>query len=515
VIRADRDRGSVRLDHDLTSGRRLTRNTIVNIVGYIAPLIVALVTIPLILHGMGTDRFGILTLAWAIIGYFSLFDFGLNRALTKLVAERLGTGAHDEIPDLIWTSLVLMAGLGAVVAGVLVGFVPWIVEHVLNIPDSLKRETLIGFSLLSLAVPFVILSVGLRGVLSAYQKFDLVNWVRIPVGIYFFAAPVPMIYWYGNALHPILAVLIAGRLVALLVQLRMCLNIVPFIGTGVGFRREFIRPLLSYGGWISICNVISPLMIYIDRFFIGAVISTSAVAFYATPNEAATKLWMLPWALLGVLFPAFSTSLVHNPTKATDLFNSSLKYLFAIFFPIILLAINFAFEGLSIWLGVEFAGHSAKILQWMLVGVFLHGMAQIPYAFLQGAGRPDIIAKLHLMELPLYCVVLWQMTRMSGTVGAAMAWTVRLGTDAVVIFLLTTRQLPAVTGKPFHPLRLLCISILLYVPLFLIDSTPIKTGFCGAVMLLFSGYTWFFLFGEKDRNRLLQGRWYGRKERCQ
>src|SRR5918998_2593407 len=97
---------------NLTSGRLLARNTIFNFAGQAAPLLVALVAIPLLIEGLGTDRFGVLTLAWIVIGYFSLFDLGLGRALTKLVAERLGTGREDEVPDLVWTGLALMIALG-------------------------------------------------------------------------------------------------------------------------------------------------------------------------------------------------------------------------------------------------------------------------------------------------------------------------------------------------------------------------------------------------------------------
>ena len=468
-------------------------------------MIVALFTIPSIIKGMGTERFGILTLAWAVIGYFSLFDFGLNRALTKLVSEKLGRGAHDEIPDLIWTSLIIMALLGICVSTLLIIFLPWLVEEILHIPESLKQETLIGFNFLALAVPVIILSVGLRGVLSAYQKFNLVNWVRVPMGIYVFAAPLPMIWWYSNALHPILAALILGRVIGFLVQLRMCLTFVPFIKSTVHFRRQFIRPLLSYGGWVTICNVVSPLMIYIDRFFIGALISTSAVAYYATPNEMATKLWMLPWAILGVLFPAFSTSLVQDAKRATFLFENSFKYLIVIFFTIILVVISFSFEGLTVWLGDEFARQSARMLQVMLVGVFLHGIAQIPYALLQGAGRPDIIAKLHLVELPVYCILLWRLTMVAGNIGAALAWTIRLGMDAMIIFIFASRLMPDVVGKAYKRIGLLLISVFLYIPAFFIENSLVRGGFCIVFMLFFLTFAWFVLFDEKDRKWVLKG----------
>ncbi len=58
----------------LTSGGLLARNTILNFAGLSAPMLVAIVSIPLLISGLGTDRFGVLTLAFAISGYFGVFD---------------------------------------------------------------------------------------------------------------------------------------------------------------------------------------------------------------------------------------------------------------------------------------------------------------------------------------------------------------------------------------------------------------------------------------------------------
>src|ERR1700731_5244013 len=92
----------------LTSGRLLARNVFWNLIGNGAPMLVAIFCIPVLIKGLGTDRFGILTLVWALIGYASLFDLGLGRALTQLAASKLGSGDDQEVPTLVWTSLLLM-----------------------------------------------------------------------------------------------------------------------------------------------------------------------------------------------------------------------------------------------------------------------------------------------------------------------------------------------------------------------------------------------------------------------
>ena len=49
---------------------------------------VGVAAVPPLVRLLGVDRFGVLALAWIIVGYFSLFDLGMGRALTKLVADK-------------------------------------------------------------------------------------------------------------------------------------------------------------------------------------------------------------------------------------------------------------------------------------------------------------------------------------------------------------------------------------------------------------------------------------------
>ena len=64
--------------------------------GMALPLLVALVTIPYLIDALGVARFGVLSLAWVVVGYFSLFDMGLGKAMTQLVAKKIGSGEENE-----------------------------------------------------------------------------------------------------------------------------------------------------------------------------------------------------------------------------------------------------------------------------------------------------------------------------------------------------------------------------------------------------------------------------------
>ena len=188
-------------------------------------------------------------------------------------------------------------------------------------------------------------------------------------------------------------------------------------------------------------NVVSPIMANLDRFLIAAMLSVGAAAYYVVPCELITRLLVLPIAIVAVLFPAFSASFASDPGRTATLFGSSLKYVFLILFPVLLVVLVFAREALTVWLGPAFAANSFQILQWLAAGALLNGLAQIPLTLIQGVGRADLAAKLHLLELPLYLCAVFFLIHWYGVVGAAMAWTARVAFDAAGLFAISARLL--------------------------------------------------------------------------
>jgi hypothetical protein len=121
------------------------------------PLAVALIAIPALLRSIGVERFGVLALVWALIGYTGLFDLGLGRAMTKLIADRLGHGEAASIAPLFWTGLLLMTAVGVAGTGALLLTAPWLVTEALRISPAVTEETLAAFRVVAIGIPVVTL----------------------------------------------------------------------------------------------------------------------------------------------------------------------------------------------------------------------------------------------------------------------------------------------------------------------------------------------------------------------
>lgn len=421
--------------------RGLAANTAYTLLGQVAPLAVAYFAIPALTRELGAARFGLLTLAWAVLGYFSLFDLGLGRALTQAVAERLASRRDAEVPLLVWTGLALMLALGVVGAAAAAALSPWLVGRVLTVPPALHAEALAAFLVLALATPVVIVSAAIRGVLEAAERFDLVNAVRVPQGIFSFVGPL-LVLPLSRSLAAITAVLLAGRLLGTVAWYACMLRVLPSLGRDRRVRRAAAGPLLRVGSWMTVSNVVSPLMVTLDRFVIGAVASVAVVAYYTAPWEAVTKLWVVPAALGAVLFPAFASAQASDRERTAALYLRGLKATVLALLPVTVVIFGFAREGLAAWLGAEYAERSATVLRWLAAGVLVNSAAQIPYALVQGSGRPDVTAKLHLVELPLYLAALGWLVAAYGIAGAAAAWTLRAVVDAAALFGYAQRLVP-------------------------------------------------------------------------
>jgi O-antigen/teichoic acid export membrane protein len=220
------------------------------------------------------------------------------------------------------------------------------------------------------------------------------------------------------------------------------LSAIPSLRRGLKLDSSFVRPLLRFGSWMTVTNLVSPLMVTLDRFLVGALLSIAAVTYYVTPFEVVTKVLLIPAALMGVAFPAFSTSSVHDRSYTSVLFGRSVKSMTLILFPIVLFIVVFAKDGLTLWIGADFAQHSARVLQLIGIGVFINSLASVPFAFLQGIGRPDLTGKLSLLELPFYLLSVWGLTKLRGIEGTALAWTLRMAVDGAALFFLSAKIVP-------------------------------------------------------------------------
>jgi O-antigen/teichoic acid export membrane protein len=423
------------------SGGRLLSGTLWNALGRGLPLLLALALTPVLVQQMGIERWGLFTLALAIVGVFGVFDFGVGGALARALSAALARDDKAEATTLAATAMTALVLLSSVLGAGTALLMPMLVKGVLNVPPALQDEAVAAFRLLCLAAPLVVANAALWGTLAALQRFRAANLVSIPVSIAYYLGPVLVLLLWKSLVGVILALLLC-RLANTLSYIWLARRDLPQLGLAWP-RWGLLKPLLAIGGWMSASGILTQALLYADRFLVGALLTLSAVAFYATPLDLVMRMWILPVAVAQALLPAMaSTYLTHQATTAGLLRRGAL-ICGVVVMPACAGLVVLGPDFLRLWLGAAFQEGGGRVLQILAVGMFFSCAVFAPAALLEAIGRPDASVKFQLAQaavfLPLSALgLVWL-----GVEGAAAAWALRCATDAFGRLWLAARLYPA------------------------------------------------------------------------
>lgn len=414
---------------------RVARNALYNALGFGLPLLVAVGAMPVLTRSLDAASFGLLAIAWLVHGYAN--ELGFGRATTKFAAEHVG-GDVDRLRVVAWTTIALQAAFGIVAGALLWLATPLLVNDALRIPAALVAEAEMSFRWLAATVPVIVAAAGVRGLLEALQRFDMVNAVRGPTTAANFALPLAGVA-AGWSLSAIVALLLLSRVASLCAYAAFAVRAQPGLARPALSTAQW-RRIASFGGWTSVSGMVAPLLIYLDRFLLGALVSLAAVAYYAAPYEVVARLLIVPASVVAALFPELSR--LHgrgDGARASELAARGMRYTLLAVGPAAVLLVATAPDLLRVWLGEEYATAGGTALQILAVGIVINAAAHLPVTVLHGTGRPDLPARLQLLEIPLHVAAAVLFIRLWGVTGAAAAYTLRVSIDAVLLLLAQRR----------------------------------------------------------------------------
>ncbi len=396
--------------------------------GAVLPLILSLATIPVYLELITEARFGVLAIAWLILGYFGLFDLGLGRATTQRIAY-LGGTPSQETASTFWTALVMNGSLGLLGGAIIWPVALYIFEEVILLDPALQSEMKNAIPWLVLAVPLATISSVLTGALQGHSRFLAVNTIVVTGSSLAQILPLTVAWLYGPDLALLLPAVLLSKVVAIAALFYWCYRHV-FGGFDLVISFRLAKNLLGFGGWITLSSIIAPMMAGFDRVVIGATFGAKFVTYYTIPFQLAEKTTILASSLASAIFPRFASA---NSIEQRQMSKSAMLLLALFTTPSILTAVLFLKPFLTIWIDAEFAEEAAQTGQILLLGFWINGFGHISFAQIQASGRPKVTAILHTIELVPYLALLYLGLHQWGLTGAACAFGLRTLTDTLVL----------------------------------------------------------------------------------
>lgn len=259
-------------------------------------------------------------------------------------------------------------------------------------------------------------------------------------------------------------------------------------------------------------QVIPPLMTFLERVFVAQLVALAWVTYYTVPNDVMIRFLVVPMSLAHTLVPFMSSRWVSEEgrVQAKLLYRRSMKVVLVLMLPIAVTLGLFSHEILDLWMGAEFASYSSMLLTILSAGLVWNTLAQLPNGALQALGRPDVAAKIMLVQLPLYAVLSVVATALWGIVGTGAAWVVRVTVESVVLIVWTNLLLRGVRvdHDASYVWKTLALVAGVTIPMLLMKwygaPLPLIAASGGAAGVLFGVAVWRLVLDDHERG-LIRG----------
>lgn len=402
----------------------IAKNSFFNIAGYLIPGLLSIPILGYMARELGIEEFGLFTLILSIVGYASIFDIGITRSVIREIA--IYKQEKQEVIKILSTSTLIILLLGILAAFLIILFNIQI-TNLLKVSAGIKKEFNLCLIIMSLSIPFFLVTQVWCSLLEGKEQFLKLNIYKSISSTLVVLLPAIGLFWGQSLTHVIIGLLIS-RVVSMFLIFQFCKG----YHFTIKFDKLVFNRLITFGGWIAISNIISPIMSYFDRFILANRMGSDVVGFYTGPSEAIARIGIFPSAIARTIFPMLSS----NQMDSFKIKKISYVLIIISVVPFALFFAGFAEEVLSLWLGDSFALKSSSVFQILILGLVFNSVAQVPFASIQASGNSKATALLHLIECLPYVVLLWWLITHYGIIGAAWAWTIRMLIDMILLIII-------------------------------------------------------------------------------
>jgi O-antigen/teichoic acid export membrane protein len=413
----------------------LLRNSLANLLGGMLPALVLLVTIPIMVLGLGPTNYGLLTLVGAITGYFSIIDINLTAGSVKFVSEYRTLGDRQRESETIILGLAFYLGLGLVGAGALLLFAEPLALKVFDIPTDQRMVAVSAMRLAALGFLISQVQQYLNSLPQAIQQYNVTAKLESVFGVLVPVASVVTLH-FGAGLLEMIEIRIVGSALHAMALGWWCRRLYPELRLTVP-SREVMARVLSFSAYAYLSKLASVSYAYADKLIIGARIGVSALTYFVVPSTLASRLNALAFRLSSVMFP--HASALAAAQRLSDLERDYLmgsRYMFFINGAVALTLSGLAHPILSHWLNPDFARAGTIVMVIVALTLWLDSLTNLPSLVNDGLGHPHITGWFAVVRVFVGLGLVFTGVGLFGIVGAAIGHLVAaiIGSAAFLIY---------------------------------------------------------------------------------
>jgi O-antigen/teichoic acid export membrane protein len=396
-------------------------NSIYGVAEYIAQPGAMIVAAPLLIHRLGAEQYGIWMLVSALVGGIGTLSTGFGDATVKYVSSCRGRNDTAGIEHAIRTTLTINVSLGLCFAILIYAAAPTAVHRIFTIAASFQHPAEIAIRIGAIVLAVRSVEGVFVSTLRAFERYGPPVKLNVRGRVITVLLAV-ILAAYGYGVVAIMAGTLGIAVVECACQVLAARRITGNISMWPRVPSAADRELLSYGCFTWLQALAAVAFTYADRLLIGAMIGTTAVAYYTICVQATQSIHGLTAAGLNFLFPHISRK--HEARKYPDTREAFRAAFVANVVVVATLAgpfVVFPRQLLGFWLGASFANQTHTLLLLLAIAFGLLALNVTPHYTLLALGDARFVSIVNIAAGFLSLVAAAVMIPALGLTGAALA----------------------------------------------------------------------------------------------
>ena len=301
--------------------RQISRGVMLSFIAQGVAILVNLVYTPFMVRILGQNEYGLYQLVQSVVNYLNLMNFGFSGAYIRFYSRARAQEGPEGIARLngMFLRIFLAITLVCVLAGIfLVSHIQLLGEKLTSAEYVTARKLMI-LLILNLAVSFpntvFTVHIAARERFVFKQGVTILNYVLIPL------CNLPVLYM-GLGSVGVAGVTLGLAVLRLGLNMGYCLAKLKMRFVFGRFDRTLLVSLVGFTFFIFLSDVVDQMNTNVDKFLLGRIIGTGAVAIYSVGFELSTYFTFCSWVIPEMFVPETHRIAVEekDDRKLTEMF---------------------------------------------------------------------------------------------------------------------------------------------------------------------------------------------------
>jgi len=402
--------------------KRYLKNSFFNVIGWLWISILAMVTIPIVIHHIGIEQYGILALVNLILGYFAFLDFGLGEAVVKFVSEYQAKSSTHQINKTINSILFLYIIIGLVGAILIIFFARFYAIKLFKISQKFEYVARLSFYLAALGFLLNLIMGVFSRIPEGLQRFDIASKVMIVMGTLVNLGNI-IVVLRGGELISLVIVSLFGSFLGIFLYYVCSRKILENLQINFKFSWKDFKKIFSFGLYTVFTKLALVISSSLFQMIIGVIFGPVSVAVYNVPNRLLSRIEAFGYRVSYVIFPMVSELKAGNDIdRIQRIYEKLSRYMFYILSIFYISIVSFGHSVLRYWIGKDFAEKSFLVLILISFGSYLNSISMVPSLVVYGMGKPKYNAIFSMISGMLSIILLIPLSHKFGIAGSSAAF---------------------------------------------------------------------------------------------